>query len=208
VLAAIFELRGKMRWPDTYSKMSDDELLHVATDRSALRSDALPFLEAELNIRGLSVRDVEEYQRHLAATPPGRLPRKEELLASSFNGFGTAIYGKRDFWSDGSYIATKWVVLFGIPLVPLGSMRLKKLGPGSGGFPPGWSTQYLVCSREQLNLKQVMCVYLYVVVLIGGFVTNPYTNPLSALGIIPYAALALPWALRRRARLLLTSRSS
>ena len=36
---------------------------------------------------------------------------KIERGASSFNGIGTSYYGKKDFnYSDGSYIATKWLI--------------------------------------------------------------------------------------------------
>jgi len=180
--------------------MSNDEILHLATDRVALRTDALPFLDAELKKRCLSEADVEEYRRHLAATPAGTLPGKEQFVASSINGFGTTIYGKRDFWPDGSYIATKWVILFWIPLVPLRSMRVKELGRGSRG-PLGWSTQYLVYSNEPLNLKQVAFIYSYVFLLLGGFIEmrNPDANLKSVPALMFCVALALPWVLRRRA---------
>jgi hypothetical protein len=191
---------------DTYSGMSNDEILHVATDRSALRTDALPFLEAELNKRGLSEADIDEYRRHLATTIPGILPGKEQFVASSLNGFGTTIYGKRDFWPDGSYIATKWVILFWIPLVPLRSMRLKKVG--SSGILPGWftqdrwHTQYLVYSRKPLNLNQVALIYSYVLLLIGGL--SAIANLDGSLWFVPpmifLPVLILPWFFRRNAR--------
>jgi hypothetical protein len=195
-----------MDYRDTYSGMSIDEILHVATDRSTLRTDALPFLEAELDKRGLSEVDIEEYRRHLATTIPGNLPGKEQFVANSLNGFGTTIYGKRAFWPDGSYIATKWVILFWIPLVPLRSMRIKKVGP-SDILPAcftrdRWSTQYLMYSKEPLNLKQVVFIYSYVLLLIGGF---PAIASLSgSLWFVPLLiflpVLIVPWIFGRHAR--------
>jgi hypothetical protein len=203
-----------MDYRSTYPGMSNDEILHLATDRSALRTDALPLLDAELNKRGLSEADVDEYRRHLAATPPGNFPGKEQFVASATNGFGTTIYGKRDFWPDGSYITTKWVILFWIPLVPVISMRVNKVG--SSDILPGWftqdrwSTQYVVYSKEPLNLKQVVFLYSYVLLLIGGF--SAIANLDGSLSFVPslifLPALILPWVLRRCARERVKQRSS
>jgi hypothetical protein len=43
---------------------------------------------------------------------------------SSFNGIGTKLYGKRLIKSDGSYVATKWFIIFLLPFFPLGSYRI------------------------------------------------------------------------------------
>ena len=44
-------------------------------------------------------------------------------MAFSLNGFGTGYFGAR--WQlDGTYVATKWAVLFFVPIVPLGSVRV------------------------------------------------------------------------------------
>lgn len=195
-----------MDYGDAYSGMSNDEIMHVATDRSALRTDALPFLDAELKKRGLSEKDINEYRQHLAATAPGNLPGKEQFVARATNGFGTKIYGKRDFWQDGSYIATKWVILFWIPLVPLKSIRVKEVGPSH--ILPAWftqdrgSTQYLVYSRQPLNLKQIAFIYSYLLLLIGGFSAIAILD--GSLWFVPplilSPVLVLPWFFRRHAR--------
>jgi hypothetical protein len=42
----------------------------------------------------------------------------------TFNGTGTRYYGAREHDIGGTYITTKWIVLFGIPLIPLSSWRV------------------------------------------------------------------------------------
>ena len=42
----------------------------------------------------------------------------------TLNGTGTRLYGQRDEAPDSSYTATKWVVVFFLPLLPLGSYRV------------------------------------------------------------------------------------
>jgi hypothetical protein len=45
----------------------------------------------------------------------------------SVNGIGTTLYGRREVNPvDSSYIATKWLIFFFLPLVPLGSYRIIK----------------------------------------------------------------------------------
>jgi hypothetical protein len=42
-------------------------------------------------------------------------------MANTFNGIGTTYYGKKDIYSDSSFIAIKWFVVGFFPLIPLGS---------------------------------------------------------------------------------------
>jgi hypothetical protein len=54
-------------------------------------------------------------------------------MAFTLNGFGTGYFGRR--WQpDGTYITTKWVVIFFVPLIPLGSVRV--LEGSLGGNDP------------------------------------------------------------------------
>lgn len=48
-------------------------------------------------------------------------------MPSSINGTGTVYYGQAAPRPDGSYVVTEWVAFFGIPLVPLGSKRVRVL---------------------------------------------------------------------------------
>ena len=42
-------------------------------------------------------------------------------MPSTFNGTGTKYYGQREHDRGGMYITTKWIVLLGLPLIPLSS---------------------------------------------------------------------------------------
>lgn len=53
---------------------------------------------------------------------------------SSINGIGTAIYGERDRWSDGSYVTTHWFIALFVPIFPLGAYRVINNGGGSYTF--------------------------------------------------------------------------
>ena len=46
----------------------------------------------------------------------------------TFNGCGTSYYGRRYPAEDGSYVTTSWVMGLWIPLVPLGSYRVRPTG--------------------------------------------------------------------------------
>ncbi|MGH9699970.1 MAG: hypothetical protein ACRD52_10995 [Candidatus Acidiferrales bacterium] len=144
----------------TYSKLSDDEILNLATNPDTLTVDARFALTAELAARKLTEIDVAAYRNHLSTVRPGQLPYKEEFVARSFNGFGTAVYGKRDFAPDGSYLTTKWAVFFWIPIIPLSSMRVRPVGGSSVLF--GWSERYVVCSKGRPVLQQVLYIYAFV----------------------------------------------
>ena len=182
-----------MGYSETYGQMSDDELLNVATDFASLEENARMAITVELTRRKLSETDVSGYRERVASFKPEDFWGKDEHIARSFNGFGTILYGKRDFEADGSFVTTKWVVMFFIPLFPLASMRVKAV-------KSDWlMNDYLVRERGWPNLKQVACVYAYVGLLLlmawwADLLPGVATAPI--LGII----LPLPWLLRKSAR--------
>lgn len=76
----------------------------------------------------------------------------------SLNGIGTTLYGKRDVHPDGSYIATKWFILFLLPIIPLCSYRVWR-GETKASFPiPGAKTEYKMI-EVPLNWRQVFNTY-------------------------------------------------
>ena len=79
-------------------------------------------------------------------------------MGQSYNGFGTGIYGKRDFYPDRSFLTTQWIILFWLPIVPVKSMRVLP-GATSGFLGFSWSTEYAIYSENRPNAKQVLCVY-------------------------------------------------
>src|SRR5258708_2935186 len=101
----------------TYSRMSDDQLLNLATEADSLVPLAKAALKAEMEARKLGPQEIAEQVEHFRALRIEVENRKP--LTQTHNGFGTKIYGKRDFESDGSFLTTKWIVFFWIPLIPL-----------------------------------------------------------------------------------------
>ena len=155
-----------MGYAETYSKLSNDEILNLAAGINCLTEDARTVLFAELAVRKLSTAEIDEYKRYLSTVKPGQLPGKEQFVARSFNGFGTTIYGKRDFLDDGSYVTTKWAVLFWVPILPLSSMRVREIGgEGNSSLLPGWSGTYEVYPKVRPVVQQVLYVYAFVFAL-------------------------------------------
>ena len=80
----------------------------------------------------------------------------------SFNGFGTEYLGQRELQPDGSYVTTEFVTALGIPLIPLGSRRVREIGTASfGPGVVGWTSKrpYEV-TAVPTNWRQVLNVYL------------------------------------------------
>ena len=75
----------------------------------------------------------------------------------TFNGIGTTLYGRRDPAADGSYVATKWLVVFFVPIIPLASFRVWK-GETSFRFL-GTNTDYRL-EPLPLQWRQVLNWYL------------------------------------------------
>ena len=86
---------------------------------------------------------------------------------STFQGIGTTYYGKRDKRkSDNSYVTTEWFVILFLPIVPLGSFRIVKIGTKSRSFLFSHSstTSYKILEQIPLrkNIRQVLTTYLLV----------------------------------------------
>lgn len=87
----------------------------------------------------------------------------------TLNGLGVTLYGKKDInKSDASYTATKWFVIAFLPIIPLGSYRVKR-GENSFGIPegkllPGTSTDFYM---EKIKLDWLQIIKTY---LIGWFI--------------------------------------
>lgn len=57
----------------------------------------------------------------LSASPRGR---ETESMPYTINATGTTYYGRALKAADGSYVVTEWIVLLGLPVLPLGSKRV------------------------------------------------------------------------------------
>jgi hypothetical protein len=88
----------------------------------------------------------------------------------TLNGFGTRYYGKRELAEDGSYITTLWITGLYVPILPLGSYRIRPVGQGSN-YVVHRSQNYQV-AKVPLCWEQVWHVYMIgapILLLIGGF---------------------------------------
>ena len=89
----------------------------------------------------------------------------------SINGIGTKLYGKRDVnVTDGSYTATKWFIIFLLPVIPLRSYRVQR-GETTASMTglvgmPGATTQYKMLPIP-MEWKQVLRTYLVVYGLVA-----------------------------------------
>lgn len=89
----------------------------------------------------------------------------------SANGVGTTLYGKRDVESDGSYIATKWFIVFLLPIVPISSYRVLPNTPKLHFLMQ--ITTYNRFEKVSFNKKQVINTYL----LVYGFIFIIFVLP-------------------------------
>jgi hypothetical protein len=80
----------------------------------------------------------------------------------SIYGFGTEYFSQRELRPDGSYVTTEFLTALDIPLVPLGSQRVREVGPASfGPGSVGWTSQQQYGVRAvPTNWRQVLNVYL------------------------------------------------
>lgn len=69
--------------------------------------------------------------------------------------FISRIYGRTE-WEGLTFIATQWLCFLAIPIIPLGSYRLRL----NDDYHILGSNSYDVYSKEKLNIKQVLKTYL------------------------------------------------
>lgn len=78
----------------------------------------------------------------------------------SFNGIGTTFYGKKNLKEDGSYITTKWFIFLLLPIIPLGTYRIKKKTEDKARNALGMISEYEIIEKLSLDKKQVILWYL------------------------------------------------
>ena len=132
------------------------------------------------------------------------------LGLGTYNGFGTTLYGERDYLPDGSYITTKWIVFMWVPLIPIRSLRVKWKGMDTtgGGVSEITTEEYIVYSTQRPSLKQVLSVYMFLAGLliigstaayVGATIGESLAGLLAILSMVAWCLL--PFWLRRRAEL-------
>jgi len=79
-------------------------------------------------------------------------------LAYTFRGIGVLEYGRRDFGGNGSYITTRWFVVFYLPIIPLKSMRLRRTGQAKY-YGLNRAPTYEKIDLERICWPQVIATY-------------------------------------------------
>jgi hypothetical protein len=134
-------------------------------------------------------------------------------MALLIQGFGTAFVGQRDFWSNGSYLTTEWIVLFFVPVLPLKTMRVRSVEYENSGFYQ--KEGYVIHQTMPIHIRQVLSVYAFTISYIAYLsavlwiaierISQSAFEELNWVGFAAFiAVIASPWAvpfyLRRRAR--------
>lgn len=92
--------------------------------------------------------------------------------ASSLNGIGTTLYGKRDVEPDGSYVATKWFIFLLLPIIPISSYRVLPNTPKMNFLTQ--VTNYSRFEKVPFNKRQVVNTYLLIYGFIFVFFVLPF----------------------------------
>jgi hypothetical protein len=90
-------------------------------------------------------------------------------MPCTVNGIGTTYYGRREPGTDGSYITTEWLVFFYLPIVPIGSFRVRPIKGSQSFFGFEIDKEYYAI-RVPLHWKQIGNIYLILMAAIGGIV--------------------------------------
>jgi hypothetical protein len=123
---------------------------------------------------------------------------------------GPALYGRRDFFPDGSFVTTQWFAFVWIPLFPMWSKRVSVYQTSVNAVrdPSGWYVHDITAP----NLKQVLCVYSWcasvaATVLLYGRFQDALSRALgnedraAAVCFVVLAVIgSLPYVLRRMAK--------
>ena len=92
----------------------------------------------------------------------------------TLNGTGTKYLGEREHDIGGTYITTKWVVIFMVPILPLSSWRVFPLDQGNFndhsplvGREASETTQSFHATPVPLNWRQVLNVYAVTIAIVA-----------------------------------------
>jgi len=92
----------------------------------------------------------------------------------TMSGTGTRYYGEREHDIGGQYITTLWVVVIGVPILPLSSWRVYPLSDEQfvdhsylHGREVHHTEQAFKAKRVPLNWRQVMNIYAVTAVGVG-----------------------------------------
>ena len=93
-------------------------------------------------------------------------------MAYAIWGFGTGFRSDTPLLQDGTFITTKWITLFYVPIIPLRSYRVKYLGSSSEFHFTGFSStsQYQIMQKIPWDTREVIKFWLYILAIIALFI--------------------------------------
>jgi Hsp70 protein/DnaJ C terminal domain len=117
-------------------------------------------------------------------------------MPASINGCGTTYYGSRDFYSDGSYITTEWIIFVHIPILPLASFRV--LPDGSGQNYLVFNSQNFRVQKVPLCRQQVRNTYLTILIVILSLVLLAIFTSINGILALIYLVFLLSLLIFRK----------
>ena len=90
-------------------------------------------------------------------------------MAYSIWGLGTGFKSDTPLQPDGTFITTKWITFFYVPIIPLGSYRVKYQGGSSEFHFTGFSStsQYQIIQKIPWDTRRVIKSWLYILAIIA-----------------------------------------
>jgi hypothetical protein len=128
-------------------------------------------------------------------------------MAFVIHGIGTMVYGQRDYWPDGSFVTTEWVVVGWVPLFPIISKRISYTR--NSDYATYDSAGYWVYETLPLDRRQVFFTYGWLASVIVPFVVfSRYQDTLAKKSgdadwvpglflLFLVISLSMPYSLRR-----------
>lgn len=123
----------------------------------------------------------------------------------TFKGCGTKYYGEADRRPDGSFVTTNWFVLGYVPLIPLGTVRVRRDHENDMNIFIASADGYLLLEELPLSWRQVLHTYAFalaclawwggtawLVFILNGAWAEKHLMPVM-FGYIVVAALPFIW---------------
>jgi hypothetical protein len=152
-----------------YTRLTDDEILHLAEEYDELTDEAKQALDLELHRRNISVADVAAYHAESQRLSPPSDPGLLWANAYPSHGMGRRIFGKSNYSHDpGSdfeeFNTTLWFLIFWLPVIPLASYTVKReIHHGWGRFVP---RKMWIVRKLPRNWGQILSTWLKAAVLL------------------------------------------
>lgn len=158
-----------------FKKKPDSPFPPSATSLSAVVKPPLEQPERSSALaESVPLRTIES--QHLSSVPipvpasplVNNAPHLETIGAACIGGIGTVFCGERDYRPDGTYVTTKWAVLFCVPILPFRSLRTGNVASDSTNFVIArqHSERCEVSEAVPLSWRQILCVYGYVAFMV------------------------------------------